>query len=301
MSLFPSRIRKAPGWLILASCLSSPVFASESSYFILDGNPVAVKYTSGVLKRLPIQDANDVDGLRKLEAVAALVKQSHLATLSTAAAPTTVQISSPRSTEYGVAMFEVSAGGSVVQRDRLPTLAWSGPEQFREVILDSHSADGQLRRTLITQSYRTLTPKLDFRAYKSVGRRLKLDGPVRVRDYGRTAVAPHLAFVDVTWRIRDLPDALANQGIDSLSPFFRVEYVIDMRTRRPVYQNTTNEGGVEDWDMRLFKEAAGPLLMAVTIGCSDGAEPLIIDLEHESYGTGSRNDVPEVSHCFPAQ
>jgi hypothetical protein len=53
--------------------------------------------------------------------------------------------------------------------------------------------------------------------------------------------------------------------------------------------------------MRLFKEPGGPLLMAVTIVCSDGGEPLIIDLEHESYGTGRQGDVPAVPHCFPAQ
>lgn len=74
-----------------------------------------------------------------------------------------------------------------------------------------------------------------------------------------------------------------------------------MRTNRPVFQNTTSEDSLEDWGMRLFKESAEPLMMAETINCSDGAEPLIIDLEHESYGTGSLNDVPEVSHCFPAQ
>jgi hypothetical protein len=42
-------------------------------------------------------------------------------------------------------------------------------------------------------------------------------------------------------------------------------------------------------------------MMAVTINCSDGAEPLMIDLENESYGTGARNDLAEVFHCFPTQ
>jgi hypothetical protein len=124
---------------------------------------------------------------------------------------------------------------------------------------------------------------------------------VSVRDYGRSAAAPHLAFIDITWHIRDLPEALSNRGIDSWSPYFRVEYVVNTGTGKTVYLHATNVGGIENREMRLFKESGGPLLMAVAIACADGSEPLILDLEHESYGTGRQGDVPEISHCFPAQ
>jgi hypothetical protein len=203
--------------------------------------------------------------------------------------------------EYGLAMFDVSTEGSVAQKDRPPALVWSGPTPFREVVLSLPGIDTRLKRSLVAQSRLALAPQLDFRAYKPVSRRLKIDGPVSIRDYGRAAAAPHLAFVDITWRIKDLPEALANRGIDSLSPFLRVEYVVNTRTGRTVYRNTTNEGGIQDRDMRVFKEPSGPLLMAVMITCTDGGEPLILDLEHESYGTGHQGDLAVVPHCFPAQ
>ncbi|WP_374583023.1 hypothetical protein [Pseudoduganella sp.] len=281
--------------------LSCPAFAADkASCIIFDGNPVAVKYASGKLKRLPSQDANDVERLLELEAVSALIKESQLSSLSQAM-PASVRISPPRMTEYGVAMFEVLTDSPDMQRIRTPNLVWSGPPLFRQVRLDLPGARAQLKRSLIARSHRVLQSKLDFRSYEPVGRRLKLDGPVKVRDYGRTASAPHLAFVAITWRIKDLPETLSDHGMDSLAPFFRVEYVVDTRTGKPIYRNTTNVGGIEDWDLRLFKEPNGPLMMAVTIKCSDGAEPFILDLENESYGTVGSNDVPEVAHCFPAQ
>jgi hypothetical protein len=266
------------------------------SYFLMDGNPVAVKYASGKLERLPVQDADSIEALGELESVSALMKRSHLTWLSAAAEPLSVQISSPRLAEYGVPMFAVSAEGSAVNLAESPALVWSGTAQFREVVLDLPGSDTQLTKSLITQSHRVLMAKLDFLA----GKRIELDGPAKVKDFGRTSLAPHLAFVDVSWRIKNFPAALANHGIDSLPPFLRVKYVVDKRTGRVVFRSVTNEGSVDDRGMRLFKEARGPLMMAVMISCVDGAEPLIIDLEHETYGTGRLEDVPEIAHCFPA-
>lgn len=292
------------GMYALTLVLSPTVCASatdESTYFIFDGNPVAAKYVSGRLVRLPIQDAQDVESLKALEAVSALLRAPRLTGLSALARPPVAHVSPPRMPEYGGAMFDVSIESSMVQKVRPATLVWSGPTPFREIVLSLPGVDAHLKRTLVAESRRVLAPKLDFRAYEPVGRLLEIDGPVSVRDYGRAAAAPHLAFVDITWRIKHLPEALANRGIDSLAPFLRVEYVVNTRTGRTVYRNTTNEGGIEDRDMRLFKEPGGPLLMAVMIGCTDGGEPLILDLEHESYGTGRQGDVHEVPHCFPAQ
>lgn len=292
------------GIYALVVALSSNAAASapvEPTYFIMDGNPAAVRYALGRLERLPTQDADDVEGLKTLEAVSALQRSPSLSSFSTSKKPTLVQISPPRLPEYSVAMFEIFNNGSVMERARPANLVWSGESLFHEVLLDLPGVDARLKRSLVSESRRLLVPMLDFRAYEPVGRRLKIDGPVSIRDYGRTTAAPHLAFVDVTWKIKNLPDALANRGIDSLSPFLRVEYVVDTRTGRRIYRNTTNDGSVGDRDMRLFKEPSGSLLMAVPIVCSDGAEPLILDLEHESYGTGRSSDVPDVQHCFPAQ
>lgn len=275
--------------------------AAEASYFILDGNPVAVKYASGKLQRLPTQDAYDSESLQGLEAVSALMRHSHLLGLSPSGVPHEVRISPPRMTGYGVAMFATDGAGPAAPRDRAPAMAWTGPASFREVVLDQPGVGARLKRSLAVDAQRLLTTKLDFRAYKPVGRRLKLDGPVSLRDHGRSATAPHLAFVDLTWAIKDLPEALANNGTDALSPFFRVEYVVDTRKDRVVYRNIINAGGAQDRAMRLFKEEGGPLLMAVMLNCSDGAEPLIIDLDNETYGIGRPGDVPEVSHCFSAQ
>lgn len=300
MTYLPSRFCTAS--LALVFCFSDSASAvDEPSYFILNGNPIAAKYAGGKLMRLPTQDAYDVGGLEDLEAVSALTKQSALKSLSARGMQIPVRISPPRVPEYGVPMFQISADGLTERRIEASVLAWSGPALFREVVLDRPGATVQLRRSLVSQSSKLLKPKLDFRLHKPVGRKLRIEGPVKVRDYGRTSIAPHLAFIDVTWRIKDLPDALVNRGIDSISPFFRVEYVFDTRTRKPVYRNTTNVGGIEDREMLIFKEPNGPLLMAVMINCSDGAEPFIIDLERESYGTEANSDVPEVPHCFPAQ
>jgi hypothetical protein len=249
--------------------------------------------------RLPVQDAYDPDSLRSLEAVSGLLRASLLRSLS--AQPLVVNISLPHVPEYGEAMFEVIIKGSVAQKIRPPILVWSGSTPFREIVLGASDTDARLKQTLIAQSRHMLIPMLDFRSSERVGRRLKITGPVSVRDYGRTSLAPHLAFVDITWRIDDLPESLANNGIDSWSPYLRVEYVVNTRTGRMVYRNTSNDGGIERHDMRLFKEPGGPLLMAVSIACSDGSEPLILDLENESYGTGRTSDVPKIPHCFPAQ
>jgi hypothetical protein len=168
-------------------------------------------------------------------------------------------------------------------------------------VLAPFRTEARLKQTLIEQSRRLLTPMLDLRGIDGVGRRLKIKGPVSVRDYGRTDVAPHLAFIDVIWYIEDLPEALVNKGIDSWSPYMRVEYVVNRRTAKLIYRNTTNTGGTEGREMRIFKEHKGPLLMAVSIICSDGSEPILIDLDRETYGTGSSDDIPESLHCFPAQ
>jgi hypothetical protein len=292
------------GICALTFALSSAVSATDtgdSTYFIFDGNPVAAKYILGRMVRLPVQDAGNVESLSTLEAVSALLHSPRLSTLSMSAKSPVVHVSPPRMPEYGIPMFEVSIGGSVAQKIRAPTLIWSGSTAFREIVFSSPRVGGRLKQALIAQSRRLIIPMLDFRLNKRVGRRLKIDGPVSVRDYGRTEVAPHLAFVDVTWRIRDLPDALANNGIDSWSPYLRVEYIVNTGTGKTVYRNTTNVGGVEESDMHLFKEPDGPLLMAVSITCSDGSEPLILDLERETYGTGHSDDVPHADHCFPAQ
>lgn len=302
MTFLPSRFCTASLAFVFVFCFSYSASATdEPIYLILNGNPIAAKYAAGRLIRLPPQDVYDVGGLRDLEAVSALTKQSVLKSLSGSGMPTPVRISPPRVPEYGVPMFQILDDGLTKRRTEASVLAWSGSALFREVVLDRPGATVQLRRSLISESNKLIRPKLDFRPYKPVGRQLKIEGPVKVRDYGRTSIAPHLAFIDVTWRIKDLPDALANHGIDSISPFFRVEYVFDTRTGKPVYRNTTDVGGIEDREMLIFKEANGPLLMAVMINCSDGAEPFIIDLEHESYGTEANSDVPEVPHCFPAQ
>jgi hypothetical protein len=282
-------------------CSASASTTVDSAYFVVEGNPVAAKYVSGRLIRLPVQDAEDPKDLMALESVSALVSAQHLSELSDNEEPAIAHISQPRRPEYGVPMFDVSVDRSEDQKAPLLGVAWSGRFSFKEVALGSMSTDISLRRRLVAESRRFLLSKLDFRAYRPVGRRLEVDGSVKVRDYGRTAAAPDLAFIDITWRIRNIPDALSSRGIDSLSPFWRVEYVVNVRTGRIVYKNATNVGGVEDRGMRLFKEPGGPLLMAVTIACSDGSEPMIMDLESETYGTGTGKDVPEVTHCYPAQ
>jgi len=292
------------GIYALTLSLSSTVRASpagESTYFIVDGNPVAAKYTSGRLARLPYQDAESIESIHALEAVSALLRAPRLTALSMLAQPPIAHVSPPRLPEYGMAMFEVSIGNAVAEKTRQSTLVWSGSAQFREVEVSQPGVDTRLKQSLIAESRRALAPQLDFRDYKSVGRRLSIVGPVSVRDYGRAAAAPYLAFVDITWRVKDLPKALTGNSTDSISPFFRVEYVVNTLTGKTVYRNATNVGGIEDRDMRLFKEPGGPLLMAVTIACADGGEPLILDLEYETYGTGRKGDVPDVPHCFPSQ
>ncbi len=273
----------------------------ESTYFIVNGNPVAVKYSAGRLKRLPFQDAPDVESIKKLEAVSALLRAPRLTGLSTLAQRPIAHLSPPRLPEYGTAMFDLTTVGPAVQGERATSLVWSGATPFREVELSLPGVDSRWKRSLVIQSRDVLAPWLDYRAYKSVGRQLEIDdGPVNVRDYGRSAAAPHLAFVDITWHIKALPEVLSNSGINSLLPFLRVAYVVNTKTGKSVYIATSNVAGTEGRDMRLFKEPGGPLLMAVTIPCTDGDEPLIVDLEHETYGTGRQADVPEVAHCFPA-
>jgi hypothetical protein len=292
-------------FLILSGLLFwSTVGASardEPSYFIFDNNPVAAKYVAGRLVHLPYQDADDAAGLQALESVSALQRAPRLQALSAGAQPVLAHISPARMTEYGVPMFEIAMENGAEKPARPRPLVWSGPAAFEALQFSRPRTDPQLRRRLVADSRRVLAPRLDFRDFEPVHRRLDIVGPAKVRDYGRLASAPHLAFVDVTWRIKALPDALANRGIDSMSPFLRVEYVVDTRTGRTIYLNTSNDGAIVDRDMLLFKEPGGPLLMAVTIGCTDGSEPLILDLEHESYGTGQPSDIPDLPHCFPAQ
>lgn len=271
------------------------------TYFIFKGNPVPVKYLAGKLIRLPVQDADDLAELTKLEAVSALASAPRLNILSPSVQSKILYVSAPQVPAYGTSMFEISDQDSNERSAKQTMLAWSGPSSFHEITLNKSSHDALPKQLLIVQSRRQLTPLLDFRDADRIRRQLKLEGPIRIRDYGRTSVAPDLAFADITWRIKDLPDALANNGIDSWSPYMRVEYILNTRTNRIVYRNVTNIAGVEEQDMRLFKESGGPLLMAVSINCSDGSEPLILDIENESYGTDHKDDVPPSPHCFPAQ
>lgn len=197
-------------------------------------------------------------------------------------------------------MFDVGINSTAAETLRSPVLVWSGRTLFREVAFLPPDLNTPWRRMLLAKSRRALAAQLDFRGDPRIGRRLRIAGPVGVRDYGRPAAAPHLAFLDITYRIVDLPKTLSNQGIDAWSPFMRMEYVVDTRTGRSIYQSSANVGGVADRAMRLFKASDGPLLMAVMLPCSDGEEPFIMDVEHESYGTGGKHDVPESMHCFPA-
>lgn len=296
--------KKYKGICLLTLVFSSSAYAlvtNEPAYFIFDGNPVSAKYVSGRLIRIPVQDADNVEGLKKLEAVSALLSAPRLSSLSKSAQPLDAQLSPPHLPEYGQGMFNVTVEGSTAEKVRPISLVWSGSTLFHEITLRLPGLDKHQKQLLIADSRRVLTQSLDLRNYEPVGRRLKISGPVKVRDFGRADVSPHLAFVDITWRIKDLPKTLSDKGIDSWSPFLRVEYVVNSQTGITIYRNVTNVGGIEDRDMRLFKEPKGPLLMAVLIDCTDGSEPLIIDLENESYGTGRKNDVPEVPHCFPAQ
>lgn len=274
----------------------------EPAYFILDGNPAAAKYVGGRVVRLPAQDADELEGLQKLEAVSALLQASRLSVLSASKQPVNAQVSRPRKAEYGLPVFQVSVDNVVLEMSPIAVLVWSGPALFREVLLVPARADTRIQHILTADSRRALAPMLDFRDFEPVGRQLELEGPVHVKDHGRPAGAPYLDFIDITWRIKDLPEALADRGIDSLSPYLRVEYVVDTRTGKLVYRNIVNGFDRDERRLRLFKEAGGPLLMAATVDtCEDGGEPLILDLEHESYGTGRKDDVPDLQHCFPGQ
>ena len=285
--------------LLAAWCVCA--FAAEDpAYFIFDGSPVAAKYVSGKLIRLPPQDASDLEKIKNLEAVSGLMRASRLSVLSPSGQKLP-HLSAPQLPGYGVAMFDVALEGLETKGRQPATLIWSGPARFSEVALTLPGAASRGNKALVTRSRRLVAPMLDFRAYEPVGRRLQVEGPVSVLDHGRTPVAPHLTFVDVTWRIKDLPEALSDRGIDSTSPFIRVEFVIDTATGKTVYQNIENTGGTEGRSMRLLREGNGPLLMAVRIGCSDGAEPLLLDLGRESYGTGRPGDVPPSLHCFPGR
>jgi hypothetical protein len=296
-----SRVVRLCALGLFFSPLILAVAADQPTYFILDGNPAAVKYVAGRLVRLPTQDADDLDGMQSLESVAAIQRARRLTGLSSSPQPLVAQASSARETEYGTAMFEVTVDGVVVKRSARDALFWTGPARFREVSLGLGGLDARQRQLLVADSRRALIPALDLKGTEGVRRVLHLEGTPRVRDHGRSAVAPDLGFVDVTWRIKDFPKMLANQGIDSMQPAFRVEYVVNTRSGKTIFRDIINTEPDAARSLRLFKEPNGPLLMAVSIACLDGAEPLILDLENESYGTGRANDVQPAGHCFPAQ
>lgn len=274
---------------------------SDTAYFIFDGNPISVKYASGRLVRLPVQDADSVESLKKLEAVSALMSAPSLSALTDTTSPSTVKISPPQLPEYGVGMFEITTSSPQTQKSSKPMLIWSGRTPFREIELMSLDLGASEKQRLIEDSRQELSKKIDPFRKEATGRRMVIVGPVSIRSYGQTSGRSQLAFVDVTWRIKNLPKRLSENGIDSWTPYFRAEYVINLSSGRTLYRNITNVGRVEDRLMRLFKEPTGPLLMAVTIACTDGSEPFLLDLENETYSTGQKSDVKEVPHCFPAQ
>lgn len=287
--------------LLLLGTGAQVLAGSDPAYFVYDGNPIAAKYSAGQVIQLPSVTVWDLDQIQQLEAVSALKRASRLSALTKSPRLQPATLSPPRLPEYGVTMFETSLEASAEASDkRSLALIWSGATLFREVAFDLPGIGADQSRQLVARSRREVEPSLDFRAYPPVGRRLQLEAPALIRDYGRTSEASHLAFIDITWRIKDLPDALANRGIDSTQPYLRVEYVIDTRSNRPVFVNVSNVGGQMDREMRLFKEERGPLLMAVEISCSDGSGALLLDLERDSYGTGRKGDVQSNWECYPA-
>lgn len=286
--------------VFLALTVNAASAAPEPTYFLIDGNPAAVKYAAGRLQRLPAQDASELKDLNQLEAVAALSRAKQVRVMAGALPPRSATLSDAHVPQYGEAVFDVEVDGQATHGERLP-VAWSGAVSFHEVRMDGRALKAPLLRTLIAKSKSAVTPTLDMRKYEPVARWLHLDDMPRVHQYGHPVGAPHLAFVDVNWHIKDLPDALANRGIDSWSEWIREEYVVDDRSGRVVYHASVRSGDVEPRDFRLFKADDGPLLMATILVCADGGEPLILDLEHESFGTGRPTDVPDLPHCFPAQ
>lgn len=287
----------------IALGLSAPVFAAGAeapNYFLFNGNPVAAKYVAGKLMRLETQDASSVEGLKELEAVSALLRAPSLSRL-TPGKPFRVKLLKLERPEYGVSMFALAMEGPPPPEVNPATLVWSGPARFSEIVLRPQAIDPRLKKMVIARSRRDLAPMLDYRAYKPVGRRLKFENNPKVRVYGSTAAAPHLAFIDVTWTIAHLPKELSERGIDSTSPVHREEFIIDTRRGKTIYSSDNDAMVGDGREMRLFQEAGGPLLMATAITCSDGDEPFILDLEHETFGTGAKEDVPNPLHCFPSQ
>ena len=297
----PRRFLVAAALLAATTAAAFAATNPDAAYFVLDGNPVSAKYLSHRLVRLPTQDAGDADAIRSLESVRALSGAARLRALDATSRIDIAHLSSPQPTSYGTSMFEVTVDRPEAKTGAPGWLVWSGSTPFKGVALHRPGTDSRLRRALEQQSRDLIAPRLDLRGYAPVARQLELEGPVRVRDYGSPDGAPHLAVIDIVWHIKDLPEALSDRGIDSTSPFMRAEFVVDRRTGRPVFRNIVNVGDIEDREFLLFKEPGGPLLMAVRLDCLDGAEPMVFDLEHETYGTGHPGDVPDLAHCFPAQ
>lgn len=259
-------------------CVAPPL---RAAYFLLDGNPVPVRYQAGALLRLPDQHAADLDAVRKLEVVTALAQADRLTAFGARSHPVAARLSAVRVPEYGVAMFDVAVAG----HGQGAQLLWSGATPFRGIVLKRPGIDARLQRTLVEQSRRSLAP------HYRIGRLLK------VHDHGRAASAPHLAFVGIEWQNRAAPKA--NGGLDEQSPTVRTDYVIDKRSRSPVLIATSAYGGAP-WRFRLLQEPAGPLLLAASIACIDGDAPLMLDLTRDTFGTGGRKDVPQPG-CFPAR
>lgn len=257
---------------------------------------------------LPIQDASTVEGLAALESVAALSGASHLKLLVAAPAAHPVRISAPRIPEYGQAMFDFRESASAISKQRAPSVIWSGAIPFRQVELTPSRADKRLKRLLISDSRDRLASLLKSTSVPGKQPAPALTGPVNIRDYGRTSIAPHLAFVDVTWRIKH-PRGTPQRVIDSTGPFVRVEYVFNTSAGKPVFA-ATSRGSSPPRAMRLFKEPRGPLLMAASIECDDGSSPVVLDLDTETFssplatGTGGNDGAAAAAagyNCFPAQ
>lgn len=288
---------------VLAAAVSTPVVAADgadTAYFLLDGNPVAARYSAHRLVRLPTQDAPDAAGLAALESVAAFSTAARATRLDRAGRLGAARVSPPRVPAYGTPMFDVTAEGDSPGRAARGALAWTGSTPFAAVALAHRPVDARLRQALVRESRRLVAPRLDFRAYAPVGRQLQVEGPVRVREDG-TDAAPGLAFVEIVWKIHHLPAALADRGIDSTLPYLVADMVVHRRTGQAIFRDVASDGGLDDREVVLFKEPGGPLLMATPLPCLDGAEPFVIDLDHETYGAGRADDVPAPAHCFPAQ
>jgi len=273
--------------------------AEPSTYFAYAGSPISAKYEAGRLVHLPVANYDgDVDTYRRSEVVSGLLSASRLSAFTPDGSIAPARVESVQRMAYGVPMFAMSTVEHEPRYVDQMTFVWSGATQFHREALQSSGIDARLREELIIRSRRDLEPHLDLSRIEGVGRRLTLSGPVGIRDYGRPRVRPWLVFVDITWHIEGLPDSWKNRGIDSWSEEFRVEYVYDTARRMLVYRNIQNVGGVADHTFFLLKETSGPLLLATSVACSDGADTLLMDLDHETYLPEWGKEAPWDLSCF---